>query len=70
MHLISFPHERGYRKKKKATYRLSHFLYLERPIFIYEDKLETDIPSLNTRLVQWPFDSVERGYGVYVSADC
>lgn len=59
----------GIEKKKQLTDSLT-FLYLERPIFIYEDKLETDILSLNTRLVQWPFDSVERGYGVCVPVDC
>lgn len=58
---LAFPMKGGI-EKKKATYRLSHFLYLERPIFIYEDKLETDILSLDMRLVQWPFDSRERSY--------
>lgn len=36
-------------EKKKASYRLSHFLYLERPIFICMDTLKTDILSPDMR---------------------
>lgn len=56
MHLISLPHERGYRKKKSNLQTLSLFVPRE-PIFIYEDMLKTDILNPDMRLVQWSLDS-------------